>query len=337
MHTTGMAGEGRARRRLRHHGCGAGLRIRYPEHSEARRRRSLERTPDTRGRIGIGVIVVFVWGIVASMSAFIFRTKYPEDVMKSVAGVFVNRDDAVRAINQLVTMGVESKQINFLTPDHPDAQLNAVPTTEGEQPGMGPALGAVVGGASGAAAGLGLVSLLVPGVGAVAGLGLAAMALFGAGGALAGAAVGDKVESTLDDGLPRDEIFVYEDALRRGRSVVIVLASDDMEESVRTVLESDGAESVDDAREQWWLGIRDAEEQRYTSAGGDFASDEPVYRRGFESSLHHDYRGRSFDDVQAGLAEKHPECVGDECFQEGFQRGEVYRRKLLENQDDDRV
>lgn len=257
--------------------------------------------------------------------------------MKSVAGVFVSRDAAVKAINQLKTIGVEDAQISFLTPEHPEAQLNAVPTTEGEQPGMGPALGAVVGGASGAALGLGLTSLLVPGVGAVAAIGLAAMALFGAGGAVAGAAAGDKLESTLDDGLPKDEIFVYEDALRKGRSVVIVLADDEMHDTVRDVLESAGTESVDDAREQWWLGIRDAEEQRYSALGNNFEQAEPTYRRGFETALHHDYRGKSFDEVREQLSGKHADHISENSFRAGYEAGEKYRRNLTEKGNKDQV
>jgi hypothetical protein len=47
------------------------------------------------------------------------------------------------------------------------------------------------------------------------------------GGAVAGGAVGKFLESSLTQGLPKDEIFFYEDALRQGRSVLVGLAEDD--------------------------------------------------------------------------------------------------------------
>jgi len=45
-------------------------------------------------------------------------------------------------------------------------------------------------------------------------------------GATIGAAAGNELENQPTEGLPEDEIFVYEDALRQGRSVVIVVADD---------------------------------------------------------------------------------------------------------------
>ncbi len=52
--------------------------------------------------------------------------------------------------------------------------------------------------------------------------GLLGAAILGAAGATVGATAGDKMEKSATQGLPEDEIFVYEDALRQGRSVVIV-------------------------------------------------------------------------------------------------------------------
>ena len=49
------------------------------------------------------------------------------------------------------------------------------------------------------------------------------------------------------------------------------MVDDDAEaERVRGLLTSRGAESVDAAREDWWIGVRDAEEAEYTRQGGDF-------------------------------------------------------------------
>ena len=191
--------------------------------------------------------------------------------MKAVTGVFNSSSEGRHAILKLRALGISDENLNFLTPSDAARELTEVPTLETEQPGMGKAIGAVVGGVTGAALGpigLAFVSLLVPGVGAVAAAGLYAAALLGVGGAAAGAAVGGTLEDSMSDGLPKDELFVYEDALRRGRTVVIALAKDDEQaEAARTALEEVGAESIDAARKQWWIGLRDAEAERY-SAGG---------------------------------------------------------------------
>ena len=127
--------------------------------------------------------------------------------------------------------------------------------------------------------------MAVAGVGPVFAAGLVAAALLGAGGAATGAAVGGALEDSMARELPHDELFVYEDALRRGRSVVLVVADDDEgEEKARGVFAQSGAESLDAARDNWWVGLRDAEEAEYTVDGGDFSVDEPTYRRGFGSA-----------------------------------------------------
>ncbi|MDB5034397.1 MAG: hypothetical protein JWQ98_1638 [Chlorobi bacterium] len=247
--------------------------------------------------------------------------------MKSIAGVFTSRDDAAKAITRLKAVGIHDDQISFLTPEHPDAQISAVPTTEGEAPGMGSALGAVVGGASGAALGAAAASLLIPGVGPIAAIGFAAISLFGgAGGAVAGAAAGENLESKLDHGLPTDELFVYEDALRHGKSVVLVMSDDDLAEAARTELSAAGAESIDAARSSWWGSLRESEAASYRAAGGDFDRDEPVYRRGFERALDGELRGRSYEESIPRLRSTDADCYEQACFRHGYERGASYTR-----------
>jgi hypothetical protein len=174
-------------------------------------------------------------------------------------------------------------------------------------------------------------SLLVPGVGPIVAAGIIGAALFGAGGAAVGATAGDSLEDSMARGLPHDELFVYEDALRRGRSVVLVVADDEAGEGIaRDLFKEAGAESVDAAREAWWVGLRDAEEAEYTVDGGDFGVDEPVFRRGFEAALHPRARGRAYDEDAGRLRE----CFGAECdepaFRRGYERGRSYEGELLE-------
>ncbi len=57
--------------------------------------------------------------------------------------------------------------------------------------------------------------------------------MLGAGGAVGGAAPGNAADDRSNEGVPSDEIFFYEDALRQGRSVVLVLAADRSEARTR--------------------------------------------------------------------------------------------------------
>jgi hypothetical protein len=255
--------------------------------------------------------------------------------MSTVTGIFNSSADAEHAVEALHMAGVGDDRVSLLTPGTSESQLDDVPTTETEQPGMGKAVGGMVGGALGVAGGLQLgaaaASLLIPGVGPVLAAGLVGAALLGAGGAATGMAAGGALEDSMAEGLPHDELFVYEDALRRGRSVVLVVADDEVSEGVaRDLFKEVGAESVDAARDAWWVGLRDAEEAEYTVEGGDFGADEPVFRRGFEASLHPRARGRAYDEDAGRLRE----CFGAECeesaFRRGYERGRRYQGELLE-------
>jgi hypothetical protein len=248
--------------------------------------------------------------------------------MIAVVGVFKSRSAAERSGAELVPLEISKDRINILTPEVTDKETAAVPTVAGEQPGVGKAMGAVVGGAMGMAGGVGLApaiaGLLVPGVGPVLGIGILAGALLGAIGAMGGAAVGATIESEVFTGLPEDELFVYEDALRKGRTVVVVMAEDDEVDAVRGALELAGAESVDRAREMWWLGLRDVEREGYTADGGSFEHDERDFRSGFEAALQLRNRGRSYEECYQELAERDARVCESEAFRRGYERGLQY-------------
>jgi hypothetical protein len=226
--------------------------------------------------------------------------------MQTVVGIFTSQAAAACGAERLLALGIAPEHINLLVPGDSKEALAQVPTTETEQPGIGPAIGAVVGGAVGASSGLiapTIISALIPGIGTVTAIGLAALGIIGAvGGALAGAATGAALENALSDGIPKDELFVYKDALRQGRTVLMALVDDaDQAEAARQALAQAGAESVDAARERWWLGLRDAEAAAYTAQGGDFTQDEAVYRRGFEAAQHIEGGGKPYGDVEGYL------------------------------------
>jgi hypothetical protein len=254
--------------------------------------------------------------------------------MITVVGIFTSSAGVECAVERLRSLGIPQEHINCLFPGATISELDSIPTTDAEQPGMGKVVGAVVGGVHGAFGGLAgaaVASAVVPGIGPVMAIGLTAAALLGLGGAVAGAAAGGALEHTLDVGLPKDELYIYEDALRQGRIVLIVLASDtNQADVVREVLASTGAESLDAAREQWWLGTRDAEAEAYTAAGLDFTADEPLYRKGFEAALQPAAAGKSYVDALDFLQTHYAEVYREEAFRRGYERGRTYHDSLRE-------
>jgi hypothetical protein len=257
--------------------------------------------------------------------------------MQAVTGVFSSQDQAEQAVRKLQLSGLQSDRITLLAPGEKGSRkLDSVPVDTTEQPGMGTAMGAVVGGAAGLSAGL--VLAVVPGVGTVAALGLLGAALLSAAGASLGAIAGGSAENLMSEGLPEDEIFVYEDALRKGRSVVIALAEDATSAAaLRGLLESAGAEAVDAAREQWWIGLRNGEEEHYLKSGGNFGDDEKFYRLGFEAALHARSRCKEFDQVSAEMASsleevqrRFPGADVAEPYTRGYQRGREYYQGLCD-------
>jgi hypothetical protein len=254
--------------------------------------------------------------------------------MKSAAGVFRSSSDALRAVDRLNAIGIPYDRINLLAPYDSLREIERVPTTEAERRGVGTAVGALVGGVTGAALGpigAAFLSVTLPGIGSVAAAGMYAAALLGAGGAIAGAAAGGALEEATSQGLPRDELYVYEDALRQGRSVVIALADgEEQVEAARQVLAESGAESIDAARKHWWLGIRDVEAAHYDAPGRDFGPDEETYRRGFEAALSRDLRGLSYEAARIELRRRYPDLWETEPFERGYRRGVDYDRRMRE-------
>jgi hypothetical protein len=192
---------------------------------------------------------------------------------------------------------------------------HSVPTTEAEQLGIGRTIGSVVGGAAGTAGGLAVASVVLPGVGPVIAAGAIALGLLGA---VAGGAVGDQLDDTLSHGIPTDELYVYRDALQEGRSIVIVTAENEAQATqVRDIFADLGAESVDAAREQWWIGLRDAEEAEYPRQGGDFRADETPYRLGFDAAARLHDSVPPYDEARAVLRERYGP-IAEECAPRGL-------------------
>ena len=231
--------------------------------------------------------------------------------MKSVAGIVPSRDAAERAVHRLASLGIPHDRLTLLTPGTDGRRLASVPVDEGEAPGTGTAIGAVTGVAAGAGVGVPIgaaVSVVVPGVGPIIAFGLLGAALFGAG----GAAIGNALENTLTQGLPRDDLFVIEDALRGGQSVVVAFVDDEATaQRARAALAEDGAFDFDTARDRWWSALPEAERGRFEPV------EEHVYRCGFEAA--------QWCDNRENVRPLHGDLVDEPAFQRGFERGYDYR------------
>ncbi|HTG58726.1 MAG TPA: hypothetical protein VMG63_04865 [Terriglobia bacterium] len=268
--------------------------------------------------------------------------------MRVVTGVFKSRAAAERAVLNLRSISVPKDKITVLVPGGTREDLQSVPIGAAEPPGIGKALGGVVGAAVGLAGGLELgavASAFIPGVGSVIAAGLMGAALLGLAGGSVGAIAGDALENGLTEGLPEDELFVYEDALRKGRTVVLAFSDDEATaESARHVIEAEGAESVDAARQAWWMGLRSAEQEHYSSSRRDFEQDEKFYRLGFEAALHARTRCKEYDQVLAEMAndleelqQRYPDSDLEEPFRHGYERGRAHYQGLCNKRGNESV
>src|SRR5436853_591204 len=100
------------------------------------------------------------------------------------------------------------------------------------------------------------------------------------------------------------------------RSVVFVQAGDEEEAAkARAVFANEGAESIDAAREEWWIGLRSAEKEHYNARGGNFEDAEPDYRRGFEAALRQSSATAGADRTE------------NEAYRRGYERGTAYHQQ----------
>lgn len=257
--------------------------------------------------------------------------------MELLTGVFAGRGNAEAAVRELHTLGIPKQRIGILAPNSdPEWIEKSLPISDTEAPGMGAAMGAAVGGAMGAAGGatLGLAAatLAIPGVGPVLAFGVLGAALLGFGGAAAGAAVGDSLEEGLGEGLPHEDAYIYEHALRHGHTVLVVYAEEDEQaERAREVLTNAGAEDLDVLRDEWWSEHRETERDHYQQDGRDFALDELNYRRGFEAALTPARRGQAYTEAEEELDRTYGDDISREtAFRQGYERGHQYLVANLE-------
>jgi len=79
--------------------------------------------------------------------------------------------------------------------------------------------------------------------------GIGAAAALGLGGAAAGGTVGNATEHAMDEGVPKDDVVLYRELLKRGRSLLIVnVDSEELAAAARAVMQQNGSEDVETFR-----------------------------------------------------------------------------------------
>ena len=97
--------------------------------------------------------------------------------------------------------------------------------------------------------------------------------------------------------------------------IFVQAKNDDEAAEANAVLASVGAESIDAAREEWWIGLRSAEREHYHALGGNFEKEERDYRQGFEAALRN------------GNATATPDRAASAAYCRGYERGAAYHQQ----------
>lgn len=168
--------------------------------------------------------------------------------MTTVVGLFDRAEDAREAVRALRDAGILGEDISLVAKDRgttsagvADTETTGSRKKEGTSVGENVAGGAVFGGLGGLLIGLG--ALAIPGIGPIVAAGPIATTLAGAGfGALGGGIIGAIKES----GVPEEEAHFYAESVRRGSSMVVVRASDDMVDRVSDILDRHDAIDIEE-------------------------------------------------------------------------------------------
>jgi len=157
---------------------------------------------------------------------FLHQVRQLEDErMKTISGLFDDRNDAMAAISDLLDRGVPRTDISIIANNAGDWYAENSENEAGAEAGAG--LGAIAGGAGGLLAGLGLFT--IPGIGPVVGAGWLMTAAAGAAaGAILGGATGGFVAWLTGHGVNETDAHVFAEGLRRGGTLITARVSDDL-------------------------------------------------------------------------------------------------------------
>jgi hypothetical protein len=257
-------------------------------------------------------------------------------VMRTLVGIFPSHAEAEAALRALHENGFSDDQFLLMSSESTSSNLAANPPKPEPRGGRGVNTGQVAGAITGFASGVlgsALVTFALPGVGPIVAVG--AFALGGSLGAVAGGVVGNAVQAAYAPTLPPEDLFIYEDALRRGERVLIVQPSDEVREQIaQDIMRAPGTISTDNVWRRWWSELSQHESAAYhTVSSTPFAQIEEGYQRGFKAALDGRLRGKPPTEQDALVKEYYGEAAQTQPFQQGFARGNLYYHALLERGD----
>lgn len=165
---------------------------------------------------------------------------------KTVVGIFHDFREANQAMQDLVSHGINRDDISLVANEHVSGQMREAGYDPTVNIGTGAGVGAAIGGAGGLL--LSLAGLAIPGIGPILAAGPLVAALGGAG---VGAAVGSIVGALMNLGIPEEEAGHYAESVRRGDVLLAVKTNDMQAETVREVLDRNGAVDIENRVSNW--------------------------------------------------------------------------------------
>lgn len=184
---------------------------------------------------------------------------------RTIIALYDDFDAAQAAVQDLVDSGFARTDISMVANDASgeyrryadDGMVEDDDVSAGEGAGFGAVVGTLVG--------LGVA--LIPGIGPVIAAGPLAAALMAGIGAAAGAATGGVVASLVDFGVPEEEAHIYAEGLRRGSTLVSVVADEEHGSRVEEILNRHNPTDIDRRATAWretgWQSF-DNESRPYT-------------------------------------------------------------------------
>jgi hypothetical protein len=165
--------------------------------------------------------------------------------MKTVIGIVENADQAKQAVEELLKSGFHRREIGVISSDVMREAAAAL---------SGGSTGAAIGGLAGML--LAASAMVIPGIGPVLAAG---PALTLVGGTTLGALAGGIVGSLKAKGIPEDQANFYAEGMRRGGTLITVLArNDDLAARAVDIIKRHGALDVEERVAQWrglgWSG-----------------------------------------------------------------------------------
>ena len=172
---------------------------------------------------------------------------------RTVIGVFNTYGEAENAWRELVNRGLRGEDVSVVATETTRGEGSALAAEETENLATGAGTGAAVGGAAGMI--LGIAALAIPGIGPIVAAGPLAAALAGAG---LGAAAGGLIGGLAKMGVPAEQAQRYEDAVRRGGTLIAVHAQEADVDGVESILNRHGAIDVEQLSEHADTGEENA-------------------------------------------------------------------------------